>query len=144
MLLVGKRRMTAAALQDFSVRAMKLTLADAREQSDRGTIEFPSQAPVPERNARILRAVATEVLDAYDIFGPRDITHCWVLGAGLQEAAVMASGEPVADPVVIRIMHRYLVRFTMEVLFAARPGNEAMIARAFEPLLSWDRPVPWW
>ena len=144
MLLVGKRRLTAAALQDFSVRAMRRTLADARVQSDRGTFEFPSQAVSPERNVRILRAVAADVLVAYDTFGPLDITHCWVLGAGLQEAAAVASGEGVVDPVVTRIRRRYWVRFTMEVLFAARPGNETKIARAFEPLLSWDRPVPWW
>ncbi len=143
MLLVGKRRLTAATLRNFSVSAMKHTLADATEQSELGIIELPPQAPHPELNTRILRQVATDVLSAYDTFGPIDIAHSWVLGAGLQETAAMARGDQITDTVMIGINHRYWVRFTMELLCAARPGNEETIVRVFEPLLSWDRPLLW-
>ncbi len=92
MLLVGKRRLTAAALRNFSVSATKNTLADVTEQSKHGVIELPPQAPLPVLDPWILRQVATDVLGAYDTYGPIDIAHSWVLGAGLQETAAMARG----------------------------------------------------
>lgn len=143
MLPVGEKVVDGAALRNLSVKAMSLTLADATEQSDHGVMELPPLASLPELNTRILGQVAADVLCAYDTCGPIDIAHSWVLGAGLQDVEAMARGERLTDPFLIGINHRYWVRFTMELLFAARPGNEDTISRVFEPLLAWEMPVLW-
>ncbi len=140
MLAAGKARLSGDALRRLSVKAMNLTLEDAAIHGQVES-ELSPPDPLPELDTRILRPVAADVLAAYDTYGPVDIAHSWVLGAGLQEAVALARGEQVTDPVVIGICHHYWVRFTMQVLFAARSGNEETIAQAFEPLLSWDQPV---
>jgi hypothetical protein len=144
MLLVSKSRLTRAALRNCSMMAMEQTMSEATREAARGIIELPETRPAPVLNTRILRMVANDVLGAYDTFGVVDIAHSWVLGAGLEEAAAIADGRPVDDPVISTIRHHYWVRFTMQVLFSERPGDEDTITRVFSPLLSWSNTTTWW
>jgi hypothetical protein len=144
MLLVSKSRLTRAALRDCSILAMRQTLSEAAKEAARGTLALPEIRPRPVLNTRVLRTVANDVLGAYDTLGVIDIAHSWVLGAGLEEAAAIADGRPICDPVVSTIRHHYWVRFTMQVLFSQRPGNEDTITRVFSPLLSWNDLTTWW
>ncbi len=144
MLLVSKSRLTRAALRSFSITAMRQTLLQADEEAARGTSELPTRRPKPVLNTRVLRMVADDVLGAYDTFGVLDIAHSWVLGAGLEEAAAIGDGRAVLDPVAFTIRHHYWVRFTMEVLFSERPGDEHTITQVFSPLLRWNDRTTWW